>query len=94
VAAGYADGYPRSLSNKGVGFIGDFRVPVVGRVSMDLITLDVSAVPESLVHTGALVDLIGPKNTVDDVAAAAGTIGYEILTRLGARYHRVYIGGA
>lgn len=92
VAAGYADGYPRSLSNKGVCFIGDFQVPVVGRVSMDLITLDVTAVPESLARPGALVDLIGPRNPVDSVGDAAGTIGYEVLTRLGKRYHRVYVG--
>jgi alanine racemase len=92
VAAGYADGYPRSLSNKGTCSIGDFQVPVVGRVSMDLITLDVTAVPESLARPGVLVDLIGPRNTVDSVGDAAGTIGYEVLTRLGKRYHRVYVG--
>lgn len=60
---------------------------------MDLIGLDVSAVPEDLCHPGMLVDLIGPHNPVDDVADRAGTIGYEILTSLGARYHRVYVGG-
>jgi alanine racemase len=92
VAAGYADGYPRSLSNRGACSIGDFQVPVVGRVSMDLITLDVTAVPETLARPGVLVDLIGPRNTVDAVGDAAGTIGYEVLTRLGKRYHRVYVG--
>jgi alanine racemase len=60
---------------------------------MDMITLDVTgAAPESA-HPGALVDLIGPELTADDVAEAAGTIGYEILTALGQRYHRVYQGG-
>jgi len=66
----------------------------VGRVSMDLITINVSAVPENIAHVGALVDLIGPNNPVDDMAARAGTIGYEILTNLGPRYGRVYVGGA
>ncbi len=93
VAVGYADGYPRSLSNKGGAYFGDIRAPVVGRVSMDLITLDVSDVPQHLVHPGATADLIGPRYTVDDMASDAGTIGYEILTRLGARYHRIYTGG-
>lgn len=94
VAVGYADGYPRSLSNAGSCILAGHRVPVVGRVSMDLLTLDVSGVPEAAARPGALVDLIGPELPVDDVGAAAGTIGYEILTRLGRRYHRVYIGGA
>jgi alanine racemase len=93
VGVGYADGYLRSLSSCGVGFLGDIRVPLVGRVSMDLITFDVSDVPEGLAHPGALIDLIGPNNPVDDVAQTAGTIGYEILTSLGSRYHRVYKGG-
>ena len=92
VGVGYADGYLRSLSNSGYGYIGDVRVPIVGRVSMDLITLDVSAIPEHLSRPGALVDLIGPHNPVDAIAAAAGTISYEILTGLGRRYHRIYRG--
>ena len=92
VALGYADGYLRSSSNTGSGYIGDIRVPIVGRVSMDLITIDVSAVPDHLVHPGALVDMIGPSNPTGRVAADAGTIEYEILTALGARYHRVYTG--
>ena len=91
VGVGYADGYPRSLSNTGSGYMGDTRVPIVGRVSMDLITLDVSDVPGAVARPGALVELIGPHNTVDDVAADAGTIGHEILTGLGSRYHRVYL---
>ncbi len=92
IASGYADGYPRSLSNAGTCFIGEHRVPVVGRVSMDLTSIDVTGVPESLARPGALVDLIGPFNPLDDVAAAAGTIGYELLTRLGRRAHRVWRG--
>ncbi len=94
VGVGYADGYLRSLSNSGNGYIEDIRVPIVGRVSMDLITLDVSDVPVDAACPGALVDLIGPHNPVDTVAAEAGTIGYEILTGLGSRYHRVYLDSA
>ena len=93
VPVGYADGYLRSLSGRATGFIGDIPVPVVGRVSMDLITLDVTGVPEHLCSVGSLVDLIGAHNPVDKVAADAGTIGYEILTSLGHRYHRAYVGG-
>ncbi len=94
VAAGYADGYPRSLGGRATGFIGDHRVPAVGRISMDLTTFDVTDIPETLCRPGAAIDLIGPRNPVDDVAAAAGTIGYEILTALGRRYHRHYLGGS
>jgi alanine racemase len=93
VAAGYADGYLRSLSNRGSGFIAGRRVPLVGRVSMDLITFDVSDVPQEHAFPGAMVELIGPHYPVDAVAADAGTIGYEILTALGPRYRRVYVGG-
>lgn len=93
VAVGYADGFLRSLSSSGFGYIGGVRVPIIGRVSMDLITLDVSSVQPSQSAPGCLIDLIGPDNPVDAVAEAAGTIGYEILTSLGARYHRIYKGG-
>ena len=89
---GYADGYLRSLSNAGCGTIDGRRVPLVGRVSMDLITVDVSDIPEQDRQPGQWVELIGPDNHVDAVAEAAGTIGYEILTSLGNRYHRVYEG--
>lgn len=93
IAAGYADGYLRSLSNSGDVFIGSHRAPVIGRVSMDLITVDVTHIPSELTHPGQLADLIGLNNPVDHVADNAGTIGYEILTSLGNRYHRVYVGG-
>ena len=94
VGAGYADGYLRSLSNRGSAHIGAERVPVVGRVSMDLITLDVTAIAPERVTPGALVDLIGPHHSVDALAGEAGTIGYEILTSLGRRYRRRYVGAA
>lgn len=93
VGVGYADGYLRSLSNRSFGYLDGMRVPLVGRVSMDLVTFDVSAVPAAAAVPGAGIDLIGPDNPVDDVADWAGTIGYEILTALGRRYHRVYHGG-
>lgn len=92
VGAGYADGYLRALGNGGTAFVGDKQVPVVGRVSMDLITLDVTDVPPDRARPGDLVELIGPNIPTDAVAAAAGTIGYEILTSLGRRYARRYVG--
>lgn len=92
VGAGYADGYLRSLSNRAVAYVGDVAVPLVGKVSMDTTTFDVSALPEDRVHEGSLIDLIGPHNPVDAVAERAGTIGYEILTSLGRRYARCYLG--
>ena len=88
LAAGYADGYPRSLSSKGWAWFEGRRLPVVGRVSMDLITLDVTDAPG--VTPGEMVELIGPNATPDDLGAQGGTIGYEMLTSLGQRYQRVY----
>jgi alanine racemase len=92
-AAGYADGYFRSLSNCGCAYIGEQKVPVVGRVSMDLVTLDVSDVAPERARPGAWVELIGPHLAPDDLAALAGTNGYEVLTSLGRRYQRRYIDG-
>ena len=91
VGIGYADGYPRSLGNAGTVAINGRRVPVVGRVSMDLICVDVSALSRDHVRIGDLVELIGPTVGVDEVAAAAGTISYEILTGLGNRPARLYV---
>jgi alanine racemase len=65
-------------------------VPLLGRISMDLATFDVSAVPPAELYPGNMIELIGAQYGVDAAAADAGTIGYEILTALGARYHRVY----
>jgi alanine racemase len=93
VAIGYGDGYLRALSNAGTAFIDSHEVPVVGRVSMDLTTLDVTEVPDGLLALGQPVDFTGPLQSVDRIAEQAGTIGYEILTSLGARYQRHYIGG-
>lgn len=91
---GYADGYFRRLSNRGFGFINGLRVPVVGRVSMDLMTVDVTDIPEALAHPGAWVDLMNAQMTIDDVAALADTVSWEVLTRLGERPLRHYIGEA
>lgn len=97
IACGYADGFPRALSgsdgNPGpMGMIGSHSVPVVGRVSMDTITLDVTRVPTTLARRGAWVEVMGDRVTVDDLTDRAGTIGYELLTRLGRRVHRIYEG--
>jgi alanine racemase len=92
IAVGYADGYLRSGSNRGAAWFGDIELPILGRVSMDSIVLDASAVPDGALQEGVFVELIGPHRDVDAVAADAGTIGYEVLTSLGQRYHRRYIG--
>ena len=98
IACGYADGFPRALSGEDgkpgpMGMIGDHPVPVVGRVSMDTITLDVSDVPPELAARGAWVEVMGDRVTVDDLTDRAGTIGYELLTRLGRRVLRLYEDG-
>ncbi|WP_413990756.1 alanine racemase [Labrys okinawensis] len=90
LGAGYADGLPRSLSDRGAVYYGDLRLPIVGRVSMDSMTIDVTEVPEGALRLGSLVEVVGPHQTLEDVAEAANTISYEILTRLGDRYHREY----
>ena len=91
VGIGYADGYPRNLGNSGTAAVKGRRVPVVGRVSMDLICVDVGALPREAVRVGDAVELIGPTVGVDEVAAAAGTISYEILTGMGRRLAREYV---
>jgi alanine racemase len=89
VAAGYADGLIRAMSNRGYLFHDGEPCPIVGRVSMDLITVDVT----HLTDTPKALEILGQDQSVDDLADAAGTIGYEILTSLGARYSRHYAGG-
>lgn len=90
IAAGYADGLPRSLGNKGAVYCDGVRLPIVGRVSMDSITIDVSALAEDRLTLGSRVEVIGPHQTLEDIARDAGTISYEILTSLGSRYERRY----
>jgi len=91
VGVGYADGYPRRLGGCGVAAVGGTRVPVVGRVSMDTLCLDVSRIPADSTKTGQRIELIGREVSLDEVAEASGTISYEILTGLGARLHREYL---
>lgn len=97
IACGYADGFLRALSGPTghpgpAGYIGPHPVPLVGRVSMDLITLDVTDVPVELAHRGAWVEVMGSRVTLDDLTDRAGTIGYELLSRLSRRVHRIYEG--
>lgn len=92
LSVGYADGWLRSVGRAGRAFVGDQAVPIAGRVSMDSLTLDISALSDAMLQCGDFVELLGPHQSIDQVAAAAGTIGYEILTSLGGRYVRRYIG--
>lgn len=84
---GYADGLIRSLSGNAMLWDGDTPCPLVGRVSMDMVTVDVT----HLAEVPKVLDILGPHQSVDELADAGGTIGYEILTGLGARYHRRYL---
>ena len=90
VAVGYADGYPRVLSNRGYAYVNDTVVPIIGNICMDQMMLDVSSVD---VHEGDQVILFGENSpiSVDNVAALAGTINYEILCGVSRRVERVYI---
>ncbi len=103
-SVGYADGYLRAQSatgvplrqtgiGGGVGFLHGQRVPVLGRVTMDLTLFDVTDLPAGSVRAGDYIELFGSNIRVDDAARAAGTIGYEMLTSLGLRYERRYIEG-
>ncbi len=89
LSAGYADGLIRSLSNRATLYANEVPCALVGRVSMDLLTVDVT----DLTDIPDTLDLICPAQTIDELADQAGTIGYEILTSLGARYTRRYLGG-
>src|SRR5690606_9050334 len=90
IAAGYADGLPRSLSGRGAAYCDGVRLPIVGRVSMDSITIDIATLPEGRLRLGSLVEIIGPHQSLEELARDAGTISYEILTSLGHRYRREY----
>lgn len=102
-SVGYADGYPRAASGSGVplrqavaagasAFAAGRRVPLVGRVTMDMTMFDVTDCPADSLAPGDHIELFGPNMPLDDVARAAGTIGYELLTGLGRRYERHVIG--
>jgi alanine racemase len=90
IGAGYADGVPRALSGHGYVAVVGAGVPIIGRISMDLITIDVTGVAAA-VAVGDWVELVGAQVPVDDVAELAGTNSYEVLTRLGSRSERRYI---
>ncbi len=97
VSIGYADGFSRSAgASKGKPaasmVISGRRCPVVGRVSMDLVAVDVTDLGEGTVRRGDFATVIGQEISVDELAAGMGTIAYEVLTSLGRRYHRVYLG--
>jgi len=99
VAAGYADGYFRAASASdgtrgGEVVVAGKRCPVAGRVSMDLIAIDITDLPANAARRGHMVTLLGEGITVDELARHFGTIGYEVLTSIGARYARIYKGGA
>jgi alanine racemase len=96
IAAGYADGIPRTASaadgeTGGAVLICDYPAPIVGRVSMDLITVDVTGIPVPLAAPGGFATLIGPRLSLEQAGRNAATIGYEMLTRLGPRFKRIYL---
>lgn len=99
IAMGYGDGFFRALGSDrqrshvgGRVHIAGHYAPIAGRISMDLISIDVTELSEGAVRRGDLAELIGPHVTLDEVATRAGTIGYEVLTNLGDRYKRIYTG--
>ena len=93
LALGYADGWLRSSSHRGTARIAGKPAPVIGRISMDLVTLDVTGLDPRTVRPGDYADLLDAQYGVDDAAFAAETIGYEVLTALGKRCLRLYRGG-
>ncbi len=93
IALGYADGYFRTLINRTHVHLAGHKVAVIGRISMDLVTIDVTDVPEADSQPGALVEVLGPHLTADDLAEHARTNAYEVMTALGRRYARLYHDG-
>jgi alanine racemase len=92
IAIGYADGYRRAASARGRMHLAGYTLPVLGRVSMDTVTLDATEVPDAVLMPGAWVEIMGPSRDADAVAADCNTIAYEILTGLGRRLVRRYTG--
>ena len=91
LALGFADGVFRSLLSRGYVYIGDFKAKLVGSIAMDIITIDITDIPESIAHTGAMVEVIGPHVSVDEFSSGAGTIAHEILVSIGLKHNRVYV---
>ena len=93
VSGGYADGLMRALSNKGCAWFKGVRLPLIGRVSMDSLVFDLSSLPPALRPLeGDRLEVFGPNVLADEQAGRAGTIGYELFTRLGERCQRQYVG--
>ena len=90
IGLGYADGWPRRLGDRAAAFWRGQRLPIIGRVSMDSMGIDISALPLGAIAEGDFVELIGPEQTLQAVADLAGTVTYEILTSLGRRFARIY----
>jgi alanine racemase len=94
IAVGYADGWLRSAGNRASVGVAGRRAPVVGRISMDLLTIDITGIEPAAARPGAYVDLLDDDYGVDAFARDAGTIGYEVLTAMAGHHHRVYRGHA
>lgn len=93
IGIGYADGWPRQLGGREIAaFFDGVRLPMLGRVSMDSIVVDIGALPPGALGAGERVELIGPHQTLDTVATVAGTVAHDILTGLGQRLDRTYSG--
>ncbi|MGJ0394742.1 MAG: alanine racemase [Methylocystis sp.] len=97
IGVGYADGVPVGATGcdgkaAGEALVGGVRCPFIGRVSMDYVVLDVSKAPPDAARRGEWAELLGDDICIEEAASRAGTIGYEILTRLGARFSRRYVG--
>ena len=90
IPVGYGDGYPRSASNKGYCYIENFKIPIIGEISMDLLCLDISNIPEQFQKIDQEVELIGDNISIKDLANLANTTRAEILTSLGSRYKIKY----
>ncbi|HCC62955.1 MAG TPA: alanine racemase, partial [Pseudomonas sp.] len=91
VSCGYADGYPRTVPAGTCVVIGGRRVPLAGRVSMDMLAVDITDLPQAVL--GDAVELWGNEIPIDELAQACGTIGYELLTKVTQRVPRRYING-
>ena len=94
VLVGYADGIPRALYRRGRRFevaVAGYRAPLFGTVSMDMITIDLSDVPEGAAQVGAWVEVFGPNAPIERVSEQSGTIPNDILTGIGPRVERVYV---
>ena len=94
VLAGYADGIPRSFYQPGRPVdiaVAGYRAPLFGTVSMDMVTIDLSDLPEEAVRVGDWVEIFGPNAPIERIAEQAGTIPYEILTGIGPRVERICV---